>query len=196
MRLQRIGLILILGVAVLIGCGGGEEAREAAAPEPEPMAEDHSMHEMLTASASLQSREGFSVSGSVAFEQMESDGPVTITASIQGAPVGSRGLHIHEVGDCSAEDFTSAGGHFNPAGVPHGGPADSERHAGDLGNIEIGEDGSGTLELTSDLITLVAGEPTSVLGRGVILHEGTDDLMSQPTGAAGGRIACGVITAG
>ncbi len=154
------------------------------------------MHEMVSASATLQSREGFTVGGTVRFEQMAGGGPVTITASIQGAPAGSRGLHIHEVGDCSAEDFTSAGGHFNPAGVPHGGPMDSERHAGDLGNIEIGEGGSGTLEQTSDLITLAEGETTSILGRGVILHEGTDDLVSQPTGAAGGRIACGVIGSG
>ena len=68
-----------------------------------------------------------------------------------------------------------------------------KKYAGDLGNIEIGEDGSGSLSLTSDRITLVAGEPSSVIGRGVILHEGTDDLVSQPTGDAGGRIACAVI---
>ena len=96
-------------------------------------------------------------------------------------------------GDCSSADFKSAGGHFNPAGVPHGGPSDAERHSGDLGNIEIGEDGSGTLTLTSDLITLAAGQPTSIVGLAVILHEGTDDLASQPTGAAGGRIGCGII---
>ena len=194
MRVQGLGLLLILGVVVLVGCGG----QEAAAPEPAaaPEAAAAPAPAMVTASAGLQSREGFTVSGSVDFEQAADGGPVTIIASIQGAPAGSRGLHIHAVGDCSAEDFTSAGGHFNPAEVPHGGPDDAERHSGDLGNIEIGEDGGGTLQLTSDLITLAEGEATSLVGLAVILHEGTDDLESQPTGAAGGRIACGIIASG
>ncbi|MDH3744676.1 MAG: superoxide dismutase family protein, partial [Acidobacteriota bacterium] len=76
-----------------------------------------------------------------------------------------------------------------------GGPADLERHAGDLGNIEIGEAGQGHLELSSDIVTLGEGA-NSVIGKGVILHAGEDDLVSQPTGAAGARLACGVIQAG
>jgi Cu-Zn family superoxide dismutase len=195
---SKIVLVLLMGVLVLVGCGGKEEAAEPAAAEPEAMAEPMATEAesaSLHAMAALQSKEGFTVSGSLHFEQSADGGPVTIVAEIQGAPAGSRGLHIHEAGDCSSADFKSAGGHFNPAGVAHAGPADAERHSGDLGNIEIGEDGSGTLTLTSDIVTLTAGEPTSIVGLGVILHEGTDDLVSQPTGDAGGRIGCGVIEA-
>lgn len=132
------------------------------------------------------------MSGTVTFS--ESEGSVQIVAHIEGAPVGPHGFHIHEVGDCSAADFTSAGGHFNPEGVDHAGPGDAVRHAGDLGNVVIGEDGMAHHELTSDLITLGEGE-NSVMGRAVILHQDADDLTSQPTGAAGARIACGVIAA-
>ena len=193
MRHLRIFLVSMFGVGLLIGCGGGEEAM---APEPEAAPEPMEMAAASTAVAELQSRSEFTVTGSVSFEQSTDGGTVMVMASIQGAPEGSHGLHIHQTGDCSAEDFTSSGGHFNPADVPHGGPQDAERHSGDLGNIEIGEDGSGTLELSSDLITLAADQTTSIVGRAVILHEGTDDLASQPTGAAGGRIACGVISGG
>jgi Cu-Zn family superoxide dismutase len=191
---EKSGFILLMGVLVLVGCGGKEEA----APEPEVMEEPAAEPmEMVSAArhamASLQSKEGFTVSGTLHFEQASDSDPVTIVAEIEGAPGGSHGLHIHETGDCSSADFKSAGGHFNPAAVPHGGPDDAERHSGDLGNIEIGEDGSGSLTLTSDIITLADGQPTSIGGLAVILHEGTDDLVSQPTGAAGGRLGCGII---
>ena len=96
------------------------------------------------------------------------------------------------MGDCSSADFKSAGGHFNPTDMPHGAPSDAERHAGDLGNVEVAEDGTAHHEMTSSVLTVSAGA-ASVVGRGVILHEKADDLVSQPTGAAGGRIACGVI---
>ncbi len=194
MRVHRGVLVLMLGAVVVFGCGGREEAAPEPAPAPAPV--ERAAPEMMSASAMLQARADQTATGDVLFEQPAAGGPVSISASVEGAPPGTHGLHIHETGDCSAEDFTSAGGHFNPAGAPHGGPMDAVRHAGDLGNIEIGEDGSGTLELTSDLITLAADEATSILGRAVILHEGADDLVTQPTGDAGGRIACGLITGG
>ena len=188
------GFLMVLAV----GCGGGEEAATTeAAPEP---AEEMTM-EYPTASATLAARAGGTETGSLTFTQT-ADG-VTVWASIEGAPPGAHGLHIHDVGDCSADDFTSAGGHFNPTGAPHGGPGDAERHAGDLGNIEIGEDGTGSLELSSDMLNTWAMDAApagtgghSVVGRGVILHGGADDLVSQPTGAAGARLACGVVEAG
>lgn len=186
--------VVCLGLLAFAGCAPQEEAAPEPEPTPEPTAEV--MPAPMTAVADLSTRGDWTVAGSVHFEQAAAGDPVTITAGITGAPAGSHGFHIHEVGDCSADDFTSSGGHFNPTGVPHGGPDDAERHAGDLGNIVIGEDGTGSLELSSSLITLVEGEANSVLGRAVILHEGEDDLVSQPTGAAGARIACGVIGAG
>jgi Cu-Zn family superoxide dismutase len=111
---------------------------------------------------------------------------------IQKAPPGTHGLHLHEKGDCSAADATSAGGHFNPTSMPHAGPMDAQHHAGDLGNIEIKADGTGHLEIFSEMLTVSAG-PNSVVGRSVVFHEKADDLKTQPTGNAGGRLGCGVI---
>src|SRR5581483_11552588 len=126
---------------------------------------------------------GKGVSGEVTF--LKVDGGVKVTAQVTGLTPGSHGFHIHEFGDCSAADFTSAGGHFNPAGVPHAGPKDAQHHAGDLGNIEADASGKATLEWTDPGMTLEG--PGSILGRGVIVHEKADDLKTQPTGNAGSR---------
>jgi len=133
--------------------------------------------------------EGNSVSGTVTFSREGDD--VKIVAEVEGLEPGKHGFHIHEFGDCSAPDGTSAGGHYNPEGTMHGGPEDEVRHVGDLGNIEAGEDGTARLEMTDHMISL-HGEH-SIIGRAVVIHAGEDDLTSQPTGAAGARLACGVI---
>lgn len=184
-RILMASILLVTGLAA--GC-----SKEEAAPEPAPApAADPAPAAPAAAKAVFASLDGM-ITGSATFT--ESEGGVEIHVEVAGAPPGTHGFHVHEAGDCSAADFTSAGGHFNPAGVPHGGPADAERHAGDLGNIEIDDSGAGHLALSSDLITVAAG-PTSVVGRAAILHADADDLESQPTGAAGSRLACGVIEA-
>lgn len=189
MQSKRLVLVLcVTALVVVAGCGKKEAVvEEAAAPMPEPTPVEVVAP---SASATLEGAAESGISGTVHFE--EAGGVVTIVAEVSGVAPGLHGLHIHELGDCSSDDFKSAGGHFNPGEVPHGGPSDSERHAGDLGNIEVGADGTGRLELTSEQLTVTDG-PYSVLGRGVILHEKEDDLVSQPTGAAGGRLACGAI---
>jgi Cu-Zn family superoxide dismutase len=190
LRISRTFSILIAAVLLLsVGCAKPEEP---VAQEPEPPPPVVEAPAPLVAVAELQSTADLSITGMVSFTQTEAG--VAIMAHIEGAPPGPHGLHVHEMGDCSAEDFKSAGGHFNPTGAPHGAPTDTERHAGDLGNMEIGEDGGGHFELDSDLLTVEEG-PNSVVGRGVILHEKADDLVSQPTGAAGARLACGVVEA-
>lgn len=182
------GLVGTMVVLALVGCAPKEEAPP---PPPEPAAvEEMAEAEPLKAVAELAPRSDGTAHGTVTFMQGESG--VTISAHIEDAPPGPHGLHVHEIGDCSSEDFKSAGGHFNPTEAPHGAPTDAERHAGDLGNVEVGESGTGHLVLSSDLLT-VTGGPDSAVSRAVILHEKADDLVSQPTGAAGGRIACGVV---
>jgi Cu-Zn family superoxide dismutase len=143
------------------------------------------------ASAKIEPRSGSAVTGSATFTELPSGG-VKVAIHIEKAPPGTHGLHIHEKGDCSDPEAKSAGAHFNPTSMPHAGPMEKEHHAGDLGNIEIKADGTGDLELTSSMLTVKPG-PNSVVGRSVIFHEKKDDLKTQPTGDAGGRLGCGVI---
>jgi len=147
--------------------------------------------EGATASASIESKSGSAATGSATFTERTTSGVRALIHIVHATP-GTHGLHIHEKGDCSDLEAKNAGGHFNPGGMPHAGPKDSKRHAGDLGNIEIKADGTGDLDITSDLLTVKPG-PNSVVGRSVVFHEKADDLTTQPTGNAGGRFACGVI---
>jgi Cu-Zn family superoxide dismutase len=105
---------------------------------------------------------------------------------------GEHGAHVHEKGDCSAADGASAGGHFNPHSKDHGLPGAEKRHLGDLGNINIGKDGKGSLDITAPGANLKPNDPASFVGRAIIVHSKKDD-GGQPTGNAGGRIGCGVI---
>ena len=129
------------------------------------------------------------VTGTVTFTKTETG--VKVVADIKGLTPGNHGFHIHQFGDCSAPNADSAGGHYNPAGKMHGGPENPERHAGDLGNLMADSSGRAYLERTDTTISLSG--PNSVIGRGVIVHEASDDMTTQPTGNAGGRVACGLI---
>ncbi len=140
--------------------------------------------------AVLHPTEGNSVHGWVTFADAEEG--VNVEAHIEGLEPGSEhGLHIHQYGDCSAPDGTSAGGHYNPAGHDHGLPSQTDRHAGDLGNVTADEDGVAHYAVTVDNVTL-AGMNNPIIGRGVVLHAKAD-TGAQPTGEAGARMACGVI---
>jgi Cu-Zn family superoxide dismutase len=142
----------------------------------------------------MKGKAGSKISGTVTFT--ETANGVAVTAHLTGIEgSGPRGFHLHETGNCSAADFSSAGGHFNPTGAAHGAPDSPEHHAGDLGNVEVGADGTVHLERVSTMLTVASG-PNSVVGRAVILHEKADDLTTQPTGNAGGRVACGVVISG
>lgn len=132
---------------------------------------------------------GNSAAGTITFTAVS--GGVRITAQLTGLPAGEHGFHIHERGDCTASDGTSAGGHYNPAGTPHAGPGAAQRHVGDLGNITADTQGMATYDRVDRVVRLSG--PDAIIGRAVIVHAGRDDLSSQPTGAAGARLACGVI---
>lgn len=188
----KLPILLLVALLSAFGCAQNEPAEEMTEePETEEVMEEPEPAPELRAKATLEGTEGSEVGGTVTFT--EQDGQVHIVArvdNVQGA--GEHGFHIHETGDCSAADFSSAGGHFAPEGNPHGAPTDEAHHAGDLGNITVGDDGTGSLDMMSDMLTVSPG-PNTVVGKAVILHEGTDDLESQPSGAAGARIACGVV---
>jgi Cu-Zn family superoxide dismutase len=119
---------------------------------------------------------------------------VDVQISVSGVSAGKHGLHVHDMGKCEGPDFTSAGGHWNPTTQMHGDPSAAMHHVGDFGNLEVAADGTGTIKLTTGL-SLRAGEATYLPGHALILHAGTDDLMTQPTGNSGARLGCVVIAA-
>jgi len=144
-----------------------------------------------SATADLKALSDSGVTGKATFTTT-TDGKVLVEASVSGLTPGKHGFHVHDWGDCSAPDGTSAGGHFNPDGREHGSPGVTA-HPGDLGNLVADANGRATLSLVLEQVTLDAG-PLSLAGRGLIVHADPDDLMSQPVGMAGARIACAVIT--
>lgn len=145
--------------------------------------------QVTKAVAVLHPASGSNVRGTVTFTKV--DGGVRIVADIEGLTPGEHGFHVHEFGDCSAADATSAGGHFNPHKTPHAGPDVTPRHVGDLGNLVADQSGKAHYDRVDSLVALEGAN--SVIGYGLIVHEKVDDLKTQPTGAAGGRVACGVI---
>jgi superoxide dismutase, Cu-Zn family len=144
----------------------------------------------LKAIATLHPTAGSNVKGTVTFTE-EADG-VHVYAEIEGLSPGNHGFHVHQFGDCSAADGSSAGPHFNPSNKPHAGPDAAERHVGDMGNVEADASGRAKLDYLDHQISLV-DDQQSVIGRSVVVHAKADDLKSQPAGDSGARIACGVI---
>jgi Cu-Zn family superoxide dismutase len=147
-----------------------------------------------TASAQMKPTAGNAATGTVRFEQ--SGSKVIVTASITGLkPNAEHGFHVHEKGDCSAPDATSAGGHFNPGGKPHAKYDKAERHSGDVPNLRADAAGTARVLWETDALAVGSG-PASVIGRAVVIHRDPDDYASQPAGNSGPRISCGVIVAG
>jgi Cu-Zn family superoxide dismutase len=140
--------------------------------------------------AVLQATQGNRVTGTIRFTQ--TTGGVRIVGDIEGlTPNARHAIHIHEFGDCTSADGSSAGSHYNPERHPHGLPDVPQRHAGDLGNLQADASGRAHLEITVPNAS-VFGPRNPILGRAVIVHAQPDD-GGQPTGNAGGRLACGVI---
>jgi superoxide dismutase, Cu-Zn family len=139
--------------------------------------------------AVLHPTKGSETRGIVRYEKTA--GGVRVTADVEGLTTGKHGFHVHEFGDCSAPDAASAGGHFNPTSMPHGGPSSDKRHSGDLGNLAANQEGKAHYEWVDPMLDF-EGE-RSIVGRGVVVHAKEDDLTSQPAGDSGARIACGVV---
>lgn len=138
----------------------------------------------------IEARSGSKLKGTAKLEPLGQG--VKVTLDVSDAPAGQHGAHIHQNADCSSKDAKSAGDHFNPGGHSHGLPAVEARHLGDLGNLEVGKDGKGHLEITIAGANLKSGDKMSFVDRGIVIHEKVDD-GGQPTGNAGARIGCGEI---
>ncbi|MEX0771565.1 MAG: superoxide dismutase family protein [Balneolales bacterium] len=179
--MQKYILTLLVLPIILISCTQETNTDNSTA-------EVSAVHDELI--AVIHPTEGNEINGTVTFTR-EGDG-VTVDATVSGLePDSNHGFHIHEFGDCSADDGTSAGGHYSPENMPHGAPDDMERHMGDLGNLGSDQNGIATVNFTDSVLEL-QGE-SGILGRGVIVHAGEDDLETQPTGDAGARLGCAVI---
>lgn len=183
--MRIMGWMALGGLLALAGCeqSGGATAH-AQGDERAPA------HEARRAIAVLHPTDGSDVHGVVQLEERGDE--VRVQADVRGLPPGSQhGFHVHEHGDCSAPDATSAGGHFDPDDHPHALPPNEPRHAGDLGNLEVDDDGVARLDRRFEGFT-IAGEHAPVLGRAVIVHAQPDTGRGE-SGEAGARVACGVI---
>src|SRR5262245_38676912 len=163
-------------------------AAAADAPPPKPSPTGAAVTDAIAVVAPTQ---GSQASGTVRFHSQ--GGGVHVTGELSGlTPSAKHGFHVHEFGDCSAPDGASAGGHFAPEAHPHGAPDPATHHAGDLGNVEADANGKAKVDVTVPGLALASGD-RAIIGRALIVHAQPDDLTTQPTGNAGGRVGCGVI---
>lgn len=165
--------VTLVALGFIAGCGGDTL-------QPAPQAD---------AVAVLVPTAGSTTTGTVIFAKTGQG--LRVVATLSGLSPGPHGFHIHQFGDCRAPDAASAGGHFNPGKTAHGAPDAEIRHVGDLGNIVA--DDSGVAKMDAVITGLQLKGPDAIIGRSVIVHADPDDLKTQPTGAAGARLACGVI---
>jgi len=173
--------VVVCGLVLSSGMAGAQAA--------DPEASEAGAVAVVT----FQATEGFETGGKLILAPAENG--IELRGKITGLSPGSHGFHIHENGACSGAGAQGAGGHFAPDGNPHGSPDSppSRHHAGDLGNIVADQSGEAVVAISDAEIGVVG--PDSVLGRSIIVHAREDDLTSQPAGAAGPRVACGVIVA-
>tara|TARA_A100000171_G_C2133469_1_gene148297 strand:- start:2625 stop:3215 length:591 start_codon:yes stop_codon:yes gene_type:complete len=191
MKKQINGMLLICAVAALtFGCSQSKEKSEEKVDSATETAEK-SLESVIV---DLESKSDSQLKGTVIFKEL-ANGKINIDVTLMNIEPGDHAVHIHAIGDCSAPDGTSAGGHWNPMGVDHGNRSEGgDFHQGDIGNLTVGEDGNGSLSMDVEGWTIGGDENTNILNHAVIVHAGPDDFTSQPAGAAGPRIGCGVIS--
>ena len=199
MRVSMRAVVSVLAALVAAGCASDAGVKPVEAPEsatvpvavvaaPSPWAS------VTEAVASIHPTKGNHANGWVRFSQVA--GGVRVTAEIEGLkPSTKHAFHIHEFGDCTGADGKTAGGHYNPEGHPHAGPDSEMHHAGDLGNLVTDAKGQAKYDRVISGLT-IAGDQDPIVGRGVVIHAGEDDLATQPSGTTpegATRIACGTI---
>lgn len=182
---MRTGLAVpaVVSALVLAAC--------ASAPPPKPLPPPVSA--ARAGSVNLASASGSLVSGKLMLVAM-GDG-VHLTGAVGGlAAHGQHGIHVHETGNCSAVDASSAGGHFNPMASAHGRAGSGVHHAGDMDNLIADSEGVARANIHLRGVTLGGGAPSDIAGRALVVHLAPDDYRSQPAGNSGARVACGIIT--
>lgn len=159
----------------------------------EPAVVETKTEEVEKIKVALSPKSGTNVSGTAVFKQ--ENGTVSFTAIMSGLEQGEHAIHLHETADCSSDDGTSTGGHWNPTGQPHGKWGDAAGyHKGDIGNFYADEKGNGTVTFSTDEWCIGCGDPAKdIVGKAIIVHKGIDDFTSQPSGAAGARVSCAGI---
>ncbi len=201
--MKKVNYFLFLGAAsFMVACGSGtnntgeglSDSLGIAPGSPMEVNDNLGDSNQLNAVAEISSASGSNVTGTATFTQ-DGDGPVKMTIRVENLTPGEHAIHLHETGDCSAPDATSAGAHWNPTDDPHGKRGENGFHAGDIDNLVAGEDGVATLEMEFDDWSIGGSDDTNILNKAVIIHADADDFESQPSGAAGGRVGCGVIQA-
>ena len=197
--------VLMMAVVFVFAVGCKKDKKEEADPATETQVEtstekketksDNSSYkdDKRKVTIALEPKSDSGVSGNVVFNQ--ESGVVTMIAVLGGLSEGTHAIHLHETADCSSADGKSTGGHWNPTKEKHGKWGDAEGyHKGDIGNFTADENGNGTITFITSEWCIGCGDPTKdILGKAVIVHQGVDDFVSQPTGAAGGRVSCGGI---
>lgn len=196
--MKRLNLLVLLAAAMTwAACGPGPDQdvdvdTDTLSTEMDTPMDADRADERKVAVATLEAQSGSNLGGKVTF--VEENGEVKMEAEITGVDEGEHAIHIHVNGDCS-DDGKAAGGHWNPTDERHGKWGDAEGyHKGDIGNFKADADGRGTITMTTDEWCVGCDDDTkNVVGHSIIIHDGVDDFTSQPSGAAGTRIGCGVI---
>jgi superoxide dismutase, Cu-Zn family len=183
-------LIAIALGAICLACGDEKEPEEHGHAPGEEHDGEHGGATSLTATLAPKSG-NTTLAGKAVFSG--ATGKVQIKVDLTGAPAGEHGLHIHAMGDCSDDVAMNAGPHWNPTMHEHGKLGTGEVHHGDVGNITVAADGTGTLTVTNPLWEIGTGTANDVKGHAVVVHANPDDFVTKDTGNAGPRIGCGVI---
>lgn len=182
------GLLLMVFFFFLSACNSGSKQGE----EGQADTQQEEEVKKLTAKAEMEPCSDSEARGAATFT--EENGTIVFELNIENLIPGEHAVHLHEKGDCSAEDGSSAGGHWNPTMKPHGKRGEGTAfHKGDVANISVGQDGKGTLKLSIADWSIGGPDSTNVVGKSVIIHANPDDFTSQPAGNAGARISCGEI---
>lgn len=194
--MKKLSIVLLSALFLtVLSCKNESESKhsETERIESQEATKTNKAPKTTKVSVVLTSKSASTATGSAVFKQEK--GKVSMVALISGLDEGQHAIHLHEKADCSSDDGKSTGGHWNPTAQPHGEwGAETGYHKGDIGNFTANSDGNGTITFATDEWCIGCGDPAKdIIGKAVIVHQGTDDFTSQPSGAAGARISCGGV---